>query len=106
MPLPRTDPNAGGKVAKYTLISCKYLGYDLMTLESLLTSGRIRSTIAGLGLTTSTIYAFATRQPAVRTALQTSLNTGLTAASFFGWLSVSARALFNGLTSKQLFANI
>lgn len=58
----------------------------------LLTAGHIRSTIAGLGLTTSTVYAFATRQPAVRTALQTSLNTGLTAATFFGRLSASARA--------------
>ena len=58
----------------------------------LLTAGPIRSTIAGLGLTTSTVYAFATRQPAVRAALQTSLNTGLTAATFFGGLSVSARA--------------
>lgn len=77
-----------------------------MMLGPLLTAGRIRSTIAGLGLTTSTIYAFATRQPAVRTALQTSLNTGLTAASFFGGFSASARALFNGLTSKQFFANI
>ena len=61
-----------------------------MTLEPLLTAGHICFMIAGFGLTTSTIYAFATRQPAVRTALQTSLNTGLTAASFFGESSLSA----------------
>jgi len=75
-------------------------------VRPLLTAGHIRSTIAGLGLATSTAYAFATRQPAVRTALQTSLNTGLTAASFFGVLSVSARAQFSSLTSNQLFVNI
>lgn len=77
-----------------------------MALAPLLTTGHICSMIAGLGLTTSTIYAFATRQPAVRTALQTSLNTGLTAASFFGGSRLSDRACFTDLTSKQLSANI